>query len=173
MPTPDCLTRVSVLADTYTGNWSSWEDKLCQPNSHHHQARSWHLCACGQKTYFLFFFFFFFSLSPLPFIFYLFIYFFFFHCTAKGSSFPYMYTFFFPTLCSVATWVSRQSSQCYSAGCSQFLAHCTTAGTPGLPSLNDNLKSHQPPAALPQQHSWFMTVFWGSPGTFFLASAIC
>ena len=25
-------------------------------------------------------------------------------------------TFFFPTLCSVATWVSRHSSQCYSAG---------------------------------------------------------
>jgi len=41
-------------------------------------------------------------------------------CTAWGSSYPYMYTFF--QICSVATWVSRHSSQCYSAGspCKSF-----------------------------------------------------
>ena len=38
------------------------------------------------------------------------------NCMARGSNYPYMYTFFSPTLCSVATWVSRHGSQCYSAG---------------------------------------------------------
>ena len=44
------------------------------------------------------------------------------HCTARGSSYPYMYIyiyiyifFFSPTLCSVAAWVSRHSSQCPSS----------------------------------------------------------
>ena len=58
-----------------------------------------------------------------PFFFLLFIFFIIFflfsHCTARGSGYPYTYTLqlhFSPTLSSVATWVSRQSSQCYSAG---------------------------------------------------------
>ena len=58
-------------------------------------------------------FFFFFRMQ------FLFIYlliFIFSHCTARASSYPYMYTFFSSTLCSVAIWASRHSSQCYSAG---------------------------------------------------------
>ena len=50
---------------------------------------------------------------------YIYIYILFSQCTARASSYPCMYTLqlhFSPTFCSVATWVSRQSSQCYSAG---------------------------------------------------------
>ena len=46
-------------------------------------------------------------------IFFFFLIYFFPHCTARGSSYPYMYTFFAPHLCSVAIWVSRHSSQCW------------------------------------------------------------
>ena len=60
-----------------------------------------------------------FPISILISCFFLFIIFLIFPCTARGSGYPYMYILqlhFSPTLCSVATWVSRQSSQCYSAG---------------------------------------------------------
>ena len=48
----------------------------------------------------------------------LFIYIFFFYCTAWRPSYTYMYIFFFLTLC-VPLLVTRQSSQCYTAG-----SHC-------------------------------------------------
>ena len=59
------------------------------------------------------------SLIPLSF-FYFILFYFIFPLYSKGVRLSlHVYitiTFFFPTLCSVATWVSRQSSQCYSAG---------------------------------------------------------
>jgi len=71
------------------------------------------------KSFFLFFFWLWMEFFSSYFYFYLFIYFYFPTVQQRDqvilTCIQYNYIFF-RTLCSVATWVSRQSSQCYSAG---------------------------------------------------------